>query len=57
VVEEAIKNQHLRLARIPTAERSTEMIRQLLFEDVEEFKIDYSTVTGKRTIGFKSGKN
>lgn len=56
VVEEAIKNQHLRLAKIPTAERTTEMIKELRFEDVEEFTFDYSAITGKRTIGFKPGK-
>jgi SpoVK/Ycf46/Vps4 family AAA+-type ATPase len=56
VVEEAIKNQHLRLAKVETEQRTIDMIQELTFEDVEEFKIDYSAVTEKRTIGFNTGK-
>jgi SpoVK/Ycf46/Vps4 family AAA+-type ATPase len=53
VVEEAIKNQHLRLAKIETAGRSKEMIYELVYEDVAEFIIDPNAAADKRTIGFK----
>ena len=52
LVEEAIKNQHLRLAKLDAANRKSEMIHELIFEDLEEFKIDESAVE-KRGIGFK----
>ena len=57
LVEEAIKNQHLRLAKLENEERTIDMIQQLTYEDVEEFKIDYNAVPEKRTIGFNIGKN
>ena len=53
VVEEAIKNQHLRLAKIETAGRSKEMIYELVYDDVAEFIIDPNATADKRTIGFK----
>lgn len=56
VVEEAIKNQHLRLAKIDHKNRSTELINDLTLDDVKDFKIDYSSVQSKRTIGFNPGK-
>lgn len=55
-IEDSIKNQHLRLAKIDPSLRTPEMIHQLTFEDVEEFKIDYSSVPGKTAIGFKQNK-
>ena len=54
LVEESIKNQHLRLAKLEPELRTIDMIQQLCFEDVEEFKIDYNAVPEKRTIGFKN---
>lgn len=53
VVEETIKNQHLRLARLDSKERSSDMIRTLHIEDVEEFKIDPNALPTHRGIGFK----
>jgi SpoVK/Ycf46/Vps4 family AAA+-type ATPase len=54
LVEESIKNQHLRLAKIEPSERTLDMIQTLLFEDVEEFKIDFNASSlSKPTIGFK----
>lgn len=53
VVEEAIKNQHLRLAKLSAEERNKDMIFELNYADVEEFKIDPSAVEEKRGIGFK----
>ncbi len=55
-VEEAIKNQHLRLAKIEAAERTISMIQELKLDDVSEFKIDYDAIPSKRTIGFNTGK-
>lgn len=53
VIEEIIKNQHLRLAKLTSQERTLEMINTIYFEDVEEFKIDYNPNAGKKSIGFK----
>ena len=53
-VEESIQNQHLRLAKLEASERTSDMIHVLKFEDVENFKIDYSgAIPSKPTIGFK----
>jgi small-conductance mechanosensitive channel len=57
LIEEAIKNQHLRLAKVETEQRTINMIQELTYEDVEEFKIDYKAANDKRTIGFNSSKN
>ena len=53
VVEETIKNQHLRLAKLASEQRTLEMINTILFEDVEEFKIEDKPLNGPRGIGFK----
>ena len=52
VVEEVIKNQHLRLAKIPAAERTSEMIFELVLDDVLEFKIDTIVPEARKLIGF-----
>jgi Cdc6-like AAA superfamily ATPase len=53
VVEEAIKNQHLRLAKTESEKRTKEMIYELVLEDVEEFKADPNFTEERKTIGFK----
>lgn len=53
VIEEAIKNQHLRLAKIDPNERTMDMIHELKLLDVEEFKIDYTVVPENKSIGFR----
>jgi SpoVK/Ycf46/Vps4 family AAA+-type ATPase len=53
VVEETIKNQHLRLAKLPSEQRTLDMINTILLEDVEEFKIEDKPSSGPRSIGFK----
>lgn len=53
VVEEAIKHQHLRLAGIPQDQRSPDMIRQLVAEDVAQF--DLKQHDGGKGIGFQLG--
>ncbi len=58
VVEEAIKNQHLRLAKLEPEERSLDMIHQLTIEDLQEFKMDYNAIPDKPSIGFnRQGNN
>jgi SpoVK/Ycf46/Vps4 family AAA+-type ATPase len=52
VVEEAIKNQHLRLAKIPASERTSEMIFELVLDDVLEFKIEINITETRKPIGF-----
>ncbi len=55
IIEEAIKNQHLRLAKLEAAQREKDMIMQLKMEDVEEFKLESVQTTEKKSIGFKQG--
>jgi hypothetical protein len=45
------------LAKVDSTLRTMEMIHELQFEDVEEFKIDYSAVSENKSIGFKQNKN
>jgi SpoVK/Ycf46/Vps4 family AAA+-type ATPase len=54
VVEETIKNQHLRLAKLNAAERTLDMINTIYLEDVLEFKLEPENPDStKRSIGFK----
>lgn len=57
MVEESIKNQHLRLAKIDPKDRTIDMIQQLTYEDVEEFKIDYTIAEKRGSIGFKQNNS
>jgi SpoVK/Ycf46/Vps4 family AAA+-type ATPase len=57
IIEESIKNQHLRLAKIEPDLRTVDMIHELKLEDVEEFVIDYNTNPAKPSIGFKQNNN
>ncbi|OYU97780.1 MAG: AAA family ATPase [Bacteroidetes bacterium B1(2017)] len=52
LIEEVIKNQHLRLAKLTAAERSSDMINTIYLEDVEEFKIENVSTNAKKSIGF-----
>jgi hypothetical protein len=51
MVNECVRNQHLRLAAIPAAERTPEMLLSLTLDDVKEFV--GKTDTGAR-LGFRS---
>jgi len=53
IVEEVIKNQHLRLAKLDTSERTKDMIAVLTLEDVKEFVPSKNEIENKKTIGFK----
>jgi SpoVK/Ycf46/Vps4 family AAA+-type ATPase len=50
MVNECVRNQHLRLAAIPSAERTPEMLSTLTYADVKEFEVKD---TGTR-LGFRS---
>lgn len=53
VIEEAVKNQHLRLAGLPKEMRTDEMLHTLMFPDVEEFKCDKDALINQgQRIGF-----
>jgi SpoVK/Ycf46/Vps4 family AAA+-type ATPase len=58
VVEEAVKNQHLRLASMAKENRTTEHIGTVTFMDVEEFKAGADGMISKSQskVGFKMGK-
>jgi SpoVK/Ycf46/Vps4 family AAA+-type ATPase len=53
VIEDVIKTQHLRLAKLPATERTLEMINTLYLADVESLKVVPNEVQIKRNIGFK----
>jgi SpoVK/Ycf46/Vps4 family AAA+-type ATPase len=52
IVEEAIRNQHLRLADISREKRTKEMIETLTIKDLEEFKIE-ALKKEKKIFGFE----
>lgn len=51
-IEEVIKNQHLRMANIPAAQRNIQDLQTIILEDVTEFKYDDATRINK-PIGFR----
>src|SRR3989339_378646 len=50
-IEEAVKNQNLRMAGIPSASRTNEMIHTLIFDDVKNFNI---IAPKEKRLGFKN---
>lgn len=57
VIQESVKNQHLRMASV-TGTRTIEMIETLTIDDVKEFNIDAWKESSKKkggTLGFKFG--
>ncbi|MEP6645872.1 MAG: AAA family ATPase [Saprospiraceae bacterium] len=54
VVLESVKNQNLRLASIPKAERTEDMLATVIYDDVKEFELKEDGFE-KHIIGFKSG--
>lgn len=52
VIEEAVRNQHLRLSEITKAKRTQKMVNTLVLDDVKEFDVS-SIPTSKSGIGFK----
>ncbi len=57
IVNEAVKNQHLRLATLTPDERENVSANVLLYDDVATFKLDPSGfVFTRRNIGFRRGE-
>jgi SpoVK/Ycf46/Vps4 family AAA+-type ATPase len=52
-VQKAVKNQHLRMASLPSEERTTAMITTLTLEDVQEFDTSNTDNSGRKSIGFR----
>jgi hypothetical protein len=55
VVQQAIKNQNLRMASIPKDQRTEELIRTLTIDDVKEFNENLEAANQGGGIGFKLG--
>jgi SpoVK/Ycf46/Vps4 family AAA+-type ATPase len=55
VVGESIKNQHLRMAALDSAERTAEVLSSLTIEDVREF--EFKEEGGRKTLGFRYGSS
>ena len=53
VIEEAIRNQHLRLAELPESERTESIVKTLTFEDVQEFNTEVKPNIASGGIGFR----
>jgi SpoVK/Ycf46/Vps4 family AAA+-type ATPase len=52
VIEDAIRNQHLRLSEVPKTKRTPKMVQTLTIEDLAEFKLD-NKPSQRAGIGFK----
>lgn len=52
VIEEAVRNQHLRLSELPKSKRTPKTTQTLTLADVDEFKAD-NIPSQKTGIGFK----
>lgn len=53
VIEEAIRNQHLRLSELPKNKQTAKAINTIVLEDVEEFSTDIKPGTPAGGIGFR----
>ncbi len=53
VIEEAIRNQHLRLSELTEIKRTQKTVATLIFVDVEEFSIEVKPNIASSGIGFK----
>lgn len=57
IVADIVHHQNLRMAEIPSAQRTPEMIKTVALEDVQSFKTDIEHKGGGREmIGFKMGE-
>ncbi len=53
-VEEVVKNQHLRLASIPPAKRTKQVLRTIELSDVEEYNKRKAVLGARKKVGFRS---
>lgn len=56
VINEVVKNQHLRMASLANAERTKEVLQTLTYEDVKDFITMSEHTQTVKGIGFKLGK-
>jgi SpoVK/Ycf46/Vps4 family AAA+-type ATPase len=54
VIEEAVRNQHIRLSELPKNKRTPKVIGALTMADIAEFKTDGKPTTPTTGIGFKT---
>lgn len=60
MIQEAIKNQNLRMASLPSDQRNADMMTTLTVEDVEEFSVDLlkeKQKSSSRPLGFQRSNN
>ena len=53
IIEEAIRNQHLRLSELPKNKRTEKVVGTLMLEDIADFKTDNLPTSTLTPIGFK----
>jgi SpoVK/Ycf46/Vps4 family AAA+-type ATPase len=54
VIEEAVRNQHIRLSELPKNKRTPKVVGALTMADIAEFKTDGKPTTPTTGIGFKT---
>ncbi len=52
IVVETIRHQNLRMADIPSAERTSELMKTIILKDISNFRIMEESLEPKRSIGF-----
>ncbi|MCU0435710.1 MAG: AAA family ATPase [Bacteroidia bacterium] len=55
VIEEAVKNQHLRMASLTATERTHDALHTLHMDDVAEFKLGEAASRQRSSLGFRYG--
>jgi hypothetical protein len=53
IAQEAVRQQHLRMASLSEAERTEKIMQTLEKEDLEKVNFNYEDLTGKRRMGFR----
>jgi hypothetical protein len=53
VIEEAVRNQHLRLSELPKNKQTQKAVMTLTLEDVDEFSTSVKPTTPGGGIGFR----
>ncbi|MCC5944891.1 MAG: AAA family ATPase [Bernardetiaceae bacterium] len=53
IIEEAIKQQHLRVAQIPIEKRTQKILKYIKREDLEKISFKNDELSGKRPVGFR----
>jgi len=53
ISQEAVRQQHLRMASLSEMERTEEILQTLEKSDLEKVNFNYEDLTGKRKMGFR----